>query len=287
MENFDKKIQNKLSSYRSEETPSDASVEKMLSKLDQVLPKEDKVKPISTLKEKKSSLGLIYKLVASVTIFFLMFYTTYRWNEMSVVVGNAAHKVWILPDGSKVKINAGSELRYNKLLWVFERKVTLTGEAFFEVKKGEKFVVDSELGTTQVLGTSFNIFARVKSYEVRCSTGSVRVTSKSTNDQVLLKPGEGVTFKTQSLQPFEFDVANDKDWRKGAFFFDETIFESVIAELERQYNVEISYPKDYANLLYSGYFDNQNLAKALKLVCEPVGLEYQQKGKKIKFTALE
>lgn len=61
-----------------------------------------------------------------------------------------------LPDGSVVRLNSVSRLSYKPLGWYFSRSAELSGEAFFEVEKGSKFTIYSMLGSTSVLGTSFN-----------------------------------------------------------------------------------------------------------------------------------
>ena len=75
------------------------------------------------------------------------------------------HKIIELPDGSKMTLNAQSNATYKPYLWMINRQVKLNGEAFFEVQKGENFEVLSGLGSTEVLGTSFNIYSRENSYE--------------------------------------------------------------------------------------------------------------------------
>jgi len=287
MENFDKKIENKLSSHQYEESPSDASTKRMFDLLDEVLPQETKVIPLQVVKPAKLVSSFFLKVAASIAILLTTGYAFYAFNEVEISVGNTAQKEVVLPDGSIVTMNSGSQIQYNKLLWKLKRELSLEGEAFFEVEKGEKFVVNSTLGRTQVLGTSFNIYARGKKYEVKCSTGKVLVSSNRTNEEVILLPGEGVVLKEEVLRSFEYDKEENEDWRQGEFYYDQTFFEIVIAELERQYGVTVSYPDSYKKERYTGYFNNKDLAMALKMVSEAMGLEAKQKGKDIELIPLE
>lgn len=104
---------------------------------------------------------------------FLRFYTV----DIQTVAGE--HLLADLPDGSTVYLNAETTLSYNPYWWVFKRKINFEGEALFSVVKGKKFGVVSAHGTTAVLGTSFNVFARGIEYSVTCLSGSVKVTSTS------------------------------------------------------------------------------------------------------------
>ena len=102
----------------------------------------------------------------------------------------AQHLGVLLPDGSAVELNAGTEIHYKPYWWWRERKVALQGEAYFEVTNGKAFSVESDVGITQVLGTSFNIYSRDERYEVTCETGEVRVEVSDTKHSVILHPFE-------------------------------------------------------------------------------------------------
>ena len=80
-----------------------------------------------------------------------------------------------LPDSSFVALNMGSELYYTKKGWQTERRVELKGEAFFKVKKGSIFEVETDQGIISVLGTEFNVKSWNNYFEVTCYSGLVRV----------------------------------------------------------------------------------------------------------------
>ncbi len=92
-----------------------------------------------------------------------------------------------LPDGSEVTLKSHTAITYYPFWWNFSRIVNLSGEAYFDVKKGKDFVVASSLGKTVVLGTTFNIYARENEYKVTCFTGMVKVISQRERS-VLLNP---------------------------------------------------------------------------------------------------
>ena len=150
-------------------------------------------------KETTSTTKLWYKysIAASFLVLFsigisLRLYTT---EIYTLTNENSNH---ILPDGSKIELNAATTISYHPYWWKFNRSVNLEGEAFFKVQKGEEFNVISSNGTTQVLGTSFNIYSRNEEYKVYCKSGKVRVIDNELKE-VILQPGEFAETETNKI----------------------------------------------------------------------------------------
>ena len=274
MEDFNKKIADKLSTYEYSQELTDEKVVGFFEKLDSQTADNTKVIPMHPTDA--NSLSFVWKIAASVVILLTASFATYRLSEVTVQVERGVSQTVQLPDGSQVQLNADSRLNYNQLTWIASRNVSLEGEAFFDVQKGEKFTVNSNLGSTQVMGTSFNIFARDDQYTVKCFTGKVGVSSYQANSELIkLTPGMGVRIQSdQPIRAFDFDKDASSDWRKGKYYFDNAPLKEVLATLSRQYNVEMEYEPQLGELRYTGYFDNRDLEKALKLICKPVGLTY-------------
>lgn len=284
MEKFDKIIKDKLLSFPTEEKPNDDALSNMMDLLDQALPLESKTRVLNTIADTKKPIHIVYKIAASLTFIIISLYALIAFNEVTVEVGKTAFEKVELPDRSIVHMNADSRIVYNKFLWNFSRKVTFEGEGFFEIQKGEKFEIYSTLGMTQILGTSFNIYSRPGKYEVECLSGKVAVTSNATRKKVILLPGDGVVINQSDLQSYSLSTPTSPTWLKGEFYFEEENVEDVISELERQFDLEISFPEELRNQKYTGYFDDKDLDKALKLVCEPLGLQYARNGNSLEFT---
>lgn len=284
MEKFDKIIKDKLLSFPTEEKPNDDAVSNMMDLLDQALPLESKTRVLNPIADTKKPIHIVYKIAASLTLMVISLYALIAFNEVTVEVGKTAFEKVELPDRSVVHMNADSRIVYNKFLWNFNRKVTFEGEGFFEIQKGEKFEIYSTLGMTQILGTSFNIYSRPGKYEVECLSGKVAVTSNATQKKVILLPGDGVVLNQSDMQSYSLSTPTSPTWLKGEFYFEEENVDDVISELERQFDLEISFPEELRNQKYTGYFDNKDLDKALKLVCEPLGLQYVRNGNSLEFT---
>jgi hypothetical protein len=194
-------------------------------------------------------------------------------NDTTISVGRGEHVICQLPDGSIVELNAESSLTYNPVTWNENRSVNLKGEAFFEVQKGSSFSVISENGTTEVLGTSFNIYTRGEDYRVYCKTGKVRVATKK--DEQIIIPGEIAILNNSKLKK---DNAGEEIifWRSNQFNFESQPFSSVIQEVERQYNVNIESDLD---LTYTGnFFKEESVDSTLSLICDPFDLTFVKLG---------
>jgi len=179
-----------------------------------------------------------------------------------------------LPDGSHVYLNASSELNYNN---DWGRAVNLNGEAFFEVTKGDKFTIHTAMGNVQVLGTSFNVSVRDDVFTVRCKTGKVKVSFLNDDQQpVFLTRGEIVTFEQENINENKVDPLLIGNWKIGEYHYKDRPLIEVLAEIERQYGVEVKLiDKTQAFRPYNGYFIKEKLEVALTMVCEPMGLTYK------------
>jgi ferric-dicitrate binding protein FerR (iron transport regulator) len=207
-------------------------------------------------------------IAASITFIVVAFLLS---NKVTVSTTLAETKVQLLPDGSEVTLNAASEISFRRIAWTGARTVSLSGEAFFNVKKGSTFSVETEQGTVTVLGTEFNVNARPSGFEVLCFTGKVSVTSGEKN--IVLTKGMQTTRGPIGLADATSFESNRPTWRTGDFYFDEKPLSMVIEELERQFGLDIEFSGD-GTRLYSGYFSNKNPDEALEMVFKPMALHY-------------
>lgn len=222
----------------------------------------------------------IYAIAASLLLLigitsFLRFFTT------TVISPAGEHQLAVLPDGSTIDLNAESMIKYNPYWWRYNRSLTFEGEAYFKVEKGKKFTVNSTLGTTQVLGTSFNIFSRNDIYKVTCLTGSVKVTSSSKHEAIL-KPNSKAEIKSNGEIEVEKDIDtfSEISWKKNIFLFTATPVREVFYEIERQYAINIEAHID-SYVLYTGNFTKeQNVEEILNYVCPALGFQFSKKSDK-------
>jgi ferric-dicitrate binding protein FerR (iron transport regulator) len=159
---------------------------------------------------------------------------------LSVPRGHDYHLT--LADGTQVWLNAESRLEFPDRFNNDTREVRLQGEAYFEVKKDAKrpFIVHSDYLTTRVLGTSFNVRAySARDAAVTLVTGRVKVNAGETAQ--VLKPGQQASLTKLQLTVKDVDTYPVTQWKEGFFYFDNQTLFSIMQELARWYNVNVSF----------------------------------------------
>lgn len=209
------------------------------------------------------------------------------YNTLSTPKGGE-YKI-VLPDGSEVWLNAESSITYPTAFNAKERKVQVTGEAYFEVaklvtaKEGKRvpFLVDiknkktgSNMGQVQVLGTHFNINAYddekvVKTTLLEGKVKFVKTTNVSTKDtaSAILSPGEQAVVRGD-VQVKKVDVNNVMAWKNGVFHFENADIQTVMRQLSRWYDVDVVYKRDIEkdDPLFFEVKRNTNLSDVLKVL---------------------
>ena len=223
-----------------------------------------------------------WKVAAVVALLIGVFFVF--WNRTETISAEYGQQLtYTLPDGSSVVLNAGSEISFQHSGWVNDREVQLEGEAFFEVEKGSPFEVISALGTVEVLGTSFNVYAREEKFSVACFTGKLKVSDEKGQDAHVLTPGKGVESIGNQTRLYDFEPREEVAWRQGEFVFENVSLKVVLDELQRQYDLEIDLRADIEGRNYTGQFTNNDLQGALQMICLPMELAYklEENGKKV------
>ena len=146
-----------------------------------------------------------------------------------------------LADGSRVYLNGNSEISFSKRFGKNNRKISLKGEAFFEVHRNEKipFIISTYKTTTQVLGTSFNVYSdSTEKVKVSVVTGIVAFYSGKKEKGVKLTAGEQAAYNP-SLAQIEKAQNTDPNflaWKTGILCFNETPITEVFRLLQKQYS---------------------------------------------------
>ncbi len=174
--------------------------------------------------------------------------TAAQLNQLIIPYGKTSEIV--LPDGTKVSLNAGSRLVYPEVFQDKNREVLLVGEAFFEVTHDAEhpFVVQTTDIRIQVLGTRFNVSAYPadKTIETVLTEGKVRLEKNNASifsEGVDLKPNELASFNksTKKASVVNVDPQNYILWKDGLFKFESTDLNRIIKKLERYYNIHFHY----------------------------------------------
>jgi transmembrane sensor len=151
----------------------------------------------------------------------------------------------VLPDGTKIWLNAGASLRYPTVFKGKTRAVEITGEGYFEVAKNKQmpFIVSCRNQKIEVLGTHFNIngYEDEDGIKTTLLEGSVKVSSPKAS--LTIEPGEQADLNTSSLtfQKLTVDVEQEIAWKNNLFSFKGDDIQTVMRQIARWYDVEISY----------------------------------------------
>ncbi|GAB5565662.1 MAG: FecR family protein [Winogradskyella sp.] len=227
----------------------------------------------SKLNTQKSTSWLkpLVRVAAVLAICFCVYYyTTTLDSEVNTLIAQQT-KV-ILPDDSVIELNANSKISFNKSSWDSDRIVSLDGEAFFKVEKGQNFDVITKLGVISVLGTQFNVKHREDYFEVICFEGSVKVVSNAI--EAILKPGDTFQYVDGKLIANEKEKSVHPDWMRGESNFKNIALKHVIRELQNQYNITISAQNIDVSRSFTGSFTHKNLNLALQSITIPLNLTY-------------
>jgi ferric-dicitrate binding protein FerR (iron transport regulator) len=180
----------------------------------------------------------------------------------------------LLPDGSRIKLNADSRLSFPKVFDQHSREVTLEGEAYFEVAHdaAKPFVVHTSYGSTKVLGTSFNIKAHPgKDTEITLVEGSVNVSSRQ-GPEVMLSPGQQarIVSGSQRITTRSVDVAQYIAWKNNTLYFNRVTLKEALAAMEPWYDVrfKVANPALERCILTAQYQDEpiENVLQSLKFL---------------------
>ena len=213
-------------------------------------------------------------LIVGATLFLM------RGTETNIASELASTKTHNLKDNSVVTLNAGSSIQYDRKNWgknEVGRQVRLTGEAMFEVVKGNKFEVITKNGTVEVLGTSFNVRAWGDNLYVECFSGKVKVSNtQNAQKSEILTPGLAVNIVDGDMRQKKSIQNTKPEWTNATSRFYEEKLNIVFDELKRQFDVKIDIQKDNKNMgrTFSGSFTHSSLSDALEQVCKPMGLSY-------------
>lgn len=185
-----------------------------------------------------------------------------------------------LPDGSKVWLNAASAIKYPTAFTGRERLVELEGEAYFEVAKNaaKPFKITARDATVEVLGTSFNVNAYRNESVIRTTLldGAVRLSAYQQSQT--LKPGQQALAKPAGEQ---LEVVNDADldkvmaWKNGLFNFEDASLEEVMRQLERWYDIEVTYAKGIPPIRFGGEINRQNTLQDVLQILEKSNVHFR------------
>ena len=205
----------------------------------------------------------------------------------TLTVPRAGEYIMTLSDGSRVWLNAESELRYPVNFETGKREVFLSGEAYFEVVKETErpFIVTTPTTRTTVLGTSFNVMAYPQDFQTEITLVSGAVAVKAGQKECRIKPGQQVAVDHSSLEIKHrtVNVSFYTSWKNGLFDFDNMTLAELCVRLSRWYDVDFSFKDpETAGIRFTGAVKrNRDLQFMLDFIQKTSGVNFEIRGKTV------
>ncbi len=238
--------------------------------------KEIKVIPMNPMRK-------LWRIAAAIAVIFIASYFYISTLDESVSTQYAERSEITLPDNSEIILNADSRITYSEKNWSKERNISLEGEAFFKVAKGQKFTVATKDGMVTVLGTQFNVENRRGFFEVTCYEGLVSVTFNGKNTK--LPAGNSFVAINGVVSKSESPLNTTPSWMNNESTFKSIPLYYVLDEFERQYNIEVKTQNVNLEQLFTGSFSNTNINLALQSISTPSQIKFKLEGNNVLFYA--
>lgn len=206
----------------------------------------------------------------------------------SLITPRGGQFMIILPDGSKVWLNAATSLRYPTAFTGNTREVQLTGEAYFEIAANAKmpFIVKVNNMEVKVLGTHFNVmgYADENSIQTTLLEGAVQVQHNTA--AVRLNPGQQAYLQGANMTVRkDIDVEEIVAWKNGYFHFNHESLPGVMRQLSRWYDVEVIYEGAIPDREFGGKIERNNSLNDVLKILELSNVHYKIKERKIIITS--
>jgi len=209
--------------------------------------------------------------------------TAVEYHTLSIPRGSRPMQLQ-LADGSQVWLNAASSITYPTVFTGTERKITMTGEAYFEVahNAAKPFIVSKNEVSVQVLGTHFNVNAYDDEADIKVTLLEGSVKAANNNNSIIIKPGEQAVLTAGEIKAMSVDIDEVMAWKNGIFNFNRQDITGIMRQLSRWYDAEIIYQGDKPEDLFSGIIKrNNNISQVLKLLEQTNRVHFKIEDRKI------
>ncbi|WP_321518109.1 FecR domain-containing protein [uncultured Bacteroides sp.] len=206
------------------------------------------------------------------------------YNKLIIPRGTGQYRV-ALSDGSVVWLNSDSKLEYPVTFTGGERRVRISGEAYFEVMHdaSRPFIVETDHQSVSVLGTKFNVEA-YSSEVVRTTlaSGRVKVTLAGNSNEVFLSPGEQSVLRpaTGSISVHKVSVADVISWKDGVTSLENLTLKQALRVISRSYNVDFDLDIQHSDdiILQGSIPNDENLEVVLSVLSKVADVKFKMSG---------
>jgi ferric-dicitrate binding protein FerR (iron transport regulator) len=247
-------------------------------------------------------------LSAAAIIATFIFYDSFNKQsspktDSSIVAADTRSKV-VLPDGTTVILNKDSKIDYSKGFNGKERKVILSGEAYFDVahNPAKPFIVHTSTADIRVYGTQFNVKNyEEETWETTLLSGKVEVlVNNAAKEKFILKPSQKLSIGNPDLKTKERSSKRNEEnmvisqyttlesqiaetsWTEDKMIFVDKPLHEIASELERQFHIKVSFHSEETKMYrYTGVFSNQSLTEVLQILDISRPIKYRVENNKL------
>ncbi len=255
------------------ESPADIDTEIKMRMLHNI--RKQATLPRQTPQKRNYSIARVFAIAAAIFIPLVIAFTVYvqlqsdETGVLEIVTAQGEKASMILPDGSKVSLNAGSKITYQNDFNKKNRFLQLSGEGYFEVSPDDRkpFIVQCADIKIRVLGTTFGI----KSYEtddfisVVLNSGAVQMITPTQN--VTMRPNDRIVYnkKSQTTNLNKVNANDYTDWRYNRLRFESESLGEIMKTISRMHNVDIRFEDaTLKERKFNGTLDNTSIESVLK-----------------------
>lgn len=252
-----------------------------------------KISAITTTKHRLhhvayAAIGMAASLLIMLGLAFYTNMFSFKGGTVLLSTNLGSRSTVVLPDGTHVTLNAGTNLEYRFDHFNKIRKVKFNGEGFFEVAKSRNpFIIQTQNGLKlKVLGTKFNLKAYSEDNSIKTTLIEGKVELNSPDNKTLsLAPGQIASYNvsTKELSYTNGQAYQDFGWLNNKLYLDNMSLQEVCTILERCYDVKIVIKKDGlgSKIHYTGVLREETIVDILDALCKLSEIKYQIKGKNI------
>ncbi|MBK8808539.1 MAG: FecR domain-containing protein [Bacteroidales bacterium] len=227
------------------------------------------------------------QLAAGLILIIGLFFVFKSTQKTDIVISETntenTVKSLILPDGSKVFLYKNAQISYKEDFNNKTRTIQSSGLIYFEIAKNplKPFIIEAGAIELKVLGTSFEFKNDIKNnVEVVLESGKVEILHKAKNKRIILNPGYKAVFSKEQerLESFINNDVNYNSWKTGMLVFQKDSFSKVIKDIEKLYNITISYDTEkLVSCKLTAKFDNEPLEVIFHTLELTFGVEITKK----------
>ncbi len=265
VQEFDRKIRETMRGY---EVPAGSDKKEILEK---ILTKIEEGNTKGQEQSKIFFLSPVYRIaISTAASLLLLFLLHFFMSTIKISSKDLISSSYTLPDNSRIVLDFESSFSYPRYWWKHE--VSLNGNAYFEVEKGENFTVKTKYGKVKVLGTRFNIEETSDGLLIECFEGKIKFKTKRNEQHI--DAGSAIVLKGEKI---EVKKQTTEDYPDIAMFnqhFSQVNIKVVAEEIEYFFNIKIELKDTTLQKHFSGHIYASDCKEALKMLCEPLALKY-------------